>query len=70
MKIGSRIVIEKDDAAGASAVRKPPEDRREEVVTLTLAAKIHFSNRYIALKACFETAFDINVCEELTKTLA
>jgi hypothetical protein len=29
MKIGSGIVIGKDDAAGASAVRKPPEDRRE-----------------------------------------
>jgi hypothetical protein len=28
MKIGSGIVIGKDDAAGASAVRKPPEDRR------------------------------------------
>jgi hypothetical protein len=29
MKIGSGIVIGKDDAAGASAVRKPPEDRRK-----------------------------------------
>ena len=29
MKIGSGIVIGKDDAAGASAVRKPPEDRRQ-----------------------------------------
>jgi hypothetical protein len=28
MKIGSGIVIGKDDAAGASTVRKPPEDRR------------------------------------------
>jgi len=28
MKIGGGIVIGKDDAAGASAVRKPPEDRR------------------------------------------
>jgi hypothetical protein len=28
MKIGGEIVIGKDDAAGASAVRKPPEDRR------------------------------------------
>jgi hypothetical protein len=32
MKIGSGIVIRKDDAAGASAVRKPPEDRRESEV--------------------------------------
>jgi hypothetical protein len=30
MKIGSGIVIGKDDAAGASAVRKPPEDRRRK----------------------------------------
>jgi hypothetical protein len=30
MKIGSGIVIGKDDAAGASAVRKPPEDRRTD----------------------------------------
>jgi hypothetical protein len=36
MKIGSGIVIGKDDAAGASAVRKPPEDRRLETETLTL----------------------------------
>jgi hypothetical protein len=28
--IGSRIVIGKDDAAGASAVRNPPEDRRND----------------------------------------
>lgn len=31
MKIGGGIVIGKDDAAEASAVRKPPEDRRGEV---------------------------------------
>jgi hypothetical protein len=36
MKIGSGIVIGKDDAAGASAVRKPPEDRRSTLLTLTL----------------------------------
>jgi hypothetical protein len=32
MKIGSRIVIGKDNAAGASAIRKPPEDRRPKCV--------------------------------------
>jgi hypothetical protein len=37
MKISSGIVIGKDDAAGASAVRKPPEDRRCVSITLTLA---------------------------------
>jgi hypothetical protein len=36
MKIGSGIVIGKDDAAGASAVRKPPEDRRDYQAALTL----------------------------------
>jgi hypothetical protein len=34
MKIGSGIVIGKDDAAGASAVRKPPEDRRLQCILL------------------------------------
>ena len=39
MKIGGEIVIGKDDAAGASAVRKPPEDRRDITPALTLASR-------------------------------
>jgi hypothetical protein len=45
MKIGSGIVTGKDDAAGASAVRKPPEDRRDDLETLTLLTMISMEQR-------------------------
>jgi hypothetical protein len=59
MKIGSGIVIGKDDAAGASAVRKAPEDRRERTTTLTLleAARLVQSSFMQSQRFCTQSYY-------------
>lgn len=39
MKVGGGMVIGKDDATGASVIRKPPKDRRMLILTLSLKAQ-------------------------------